>query len=239
MMSGREADKVVMIEKMTFVEGSIPSAIADGSTDAAATHSVPLAYPGNDEPLPSYVSIFVSDIPLAAKVQQLFHVSRQHVMRNFTALRPWSEFFDTTFFCSPSGVTDTVNRLNRNLPYFYANYLVLSLACSSYILLINLPFAIYAVLLVMWYLFIRSRSAIVAALAAQGASEEEQMVYIASRPFTVSQLYLMLIAFGVVGFYITSGSSVIFWLLLTSLGVSVGHASMRRPPIQDSAFDFV
>ncbi|KAG5469778.1 hypothetical protein CUR178_01917 [Leishmania enriettii] len=239
MMTGGEAEKAVMFEKMAFVEGSAPSAVADGSTDAAAVHSGSLVYPASDEPLPSYVSIFLSDVPLAAKVQQLYHVSRQHVVRNFTALRPWSEFFDTTFFCSPSGVTDSVNRLNRNLPYFYANYLVLSLVCSSYILLINLPFAMYAVTLVIWYLFIRSRSVMVAALAAQGASEEEQMVYIVNRPFTISQLYLMLLIFGVVGFYLTSGSSVIFWLLLTSLGVSVGHASMRRPPIQDSAFDFV
>ncbi|CAJ1992142.1 PRA1 family protein [Leishmania donovani] len=228
-----------MIGKMSFVEGSAPSAGADASTDAATAHSASLAYPASDEPLPSYVSIIMSEISIAAKVQQLYHVSRQHVMRNFMALRPWSEFFDTTFFHSPSGVTDTVNRLNRNLPYFYANYLVLSLLCSSYILLINLPFAVYAVLMVTWYLFIRSRSAMVAALAAQGASEEEQMVYIANRAFTISQLYLMLIVFGVVGFYLTSGSSVIFWLLLTSFGVSVGHASMRRPPIQDSAFDLV
>ncbi|CAM40709.1 conserved hypothetical protein [Leishmania braziliensis MHOM/BR/75/M2904] len=228
-----------MIGKISFVEGLAVGAGADGSTEAAAAHSAALAYPGSDEPLPSYASIIFSGSSTAFKVQQLYHVSRQHVMRNFTALRPWSEFFDTTFFHSPSGVTDTVNRLNRNLPYFYANYLVLSFICSSYILLINLPFAVYTVMMVAWYMFIRNRSAIVAALAAQGASEEEQMVYIANRPFTVSQLYLMLVVFGVVGFYLTGGSSVIFWLSLTSLGVSVGHASMRRPPIQDSAFDFV
>ncbi|GET91904.1 hypothetical protein, conserved [Leishmania tarentolae] len=238
-MANFKTGKDDMMEKMSFVEGSAPSAGAEVSTDAATAHRASLSYTPNDEPLPSYASIITSDIPTVAKVQQLYYVSRQHMVHNFMALRPWSEFFDTTFFHSPSGVADTVNRLTRNLPYFYTNYLVLSLLCSSYILLINLPFAVYAILTVTFYLFIRSRSAMVEALAAQGASEEEQMVYVANRSFTISQLYLMLIAFAVVGFYLTSGSSVIFWLLLTSLGVSVGHASMRRPSIQDSAFEFV
>ncbi|KAG5495123.1 hypothetical protein JKF63_02176 [Porcisia hertigi] len=227
-----------MTEKMTFVDGAAINTCADGSTSAAAADNHPLGYPQRDEPLPSYVSIISSNSSLPTKVQQLYHVSRQRVMRNFSALRPWSEFFDTTFFHSPSGVTDTVNRLNRNLPYFYANYLVTSLVCSSYILLINLPFAVYVLITTALYLLIRNRSAMVAALAAQGASEEEQMVYFGGHAFTIMQLYLMLGVFGVIGFYLTGGSSVIFWLLLTSLGVSIGHASLRRPPIQDSDFDF-
>ncbi|KAK7197882.1 PRA1 family protein [Novymonas esmeraldas] len=236
-MIGDEVQKEDMESKMAFVDATAVG--ANGSASTGVTHNGALAYPGNEEQLPSYASIVTSDAPVAQKAQQLYSVSRQHVVRNFAALRPWSEFLDTTFFHAPSGVTDTVNRLNRNLPYFYANYLVLSLVCSSYVLLINLPFSIYAVIMVSWYLFIRNRSATIAVLAAQGASEEEQMVIIANRAFTISQLYMMLLVFGVVGFYVTGGSSVIFWLLLTSLGVSIGHAAMRRPPIQDSAFDFV
>lgn len=236
-MSDGEVDKADMSGKMAFVEAA-PAANA-GMGTAAGGATATTAFSANDEPLPTYASILSSNESVGAKAQQVYHVSRQHLMRNFSALRPWSEFFDTTFISSPGGVTDTVNRLNRNLPYFYANYLVLSLACSSYILLINLPFAVFAVIMVMSYLFIRNRSTAIAVLAAQGAPEEEQMVYIINRGFTISQLYLMLIVCGVVGFYLTSGSSVIFWLLLTSLGVSAGHAAMRRPPVQDSAFDFV
>lgn len=229
--------KVEMTDNMAFVNAA--PAKAGVSSGAAAASSHVTLYGGNDdEPLPSYAAIVGSEAPVLSKAQQLYGVTRQHLQRNFSALRPWSEFFDTTFFHSPGGVTDVVNRLNRNLPYFYANYLVLSLVCSSYILLINLPFSIYAVLMVVFYLFVRNRATAIAVLAAQGASEEEQRVYVAHYAFTVSQLYLMLMVFGVVGFYLTSGSSAVFWLLLTSLGISATHAGMRRPPIQDSAFDF-
>ena len=236
MMDGETA-KVEMSDKIAFVAAAPVKTGAAGAAPNTSSHPA-LYLSDNDVPLPSYASIIASDEPVFSKVRQLYSVSRQHLQRNFSALRPWSEFFDTTFFHSPAGVSDMVNRLNRNLPYFYANYLVLSLACSSYILLINLPFSIYVVLMVLFYLFVRNRSAAVAALAAQGATEEEQRVRIATYTFTVSQLYLMLIVFGVVGFYLTSGSSAVFWLLLTSLGISVTHATMRRPPIRDSAFEF-
>lgn len=236
-----ESAKVEMSDKMAFMDAA-PARQGAASNGASApattsTHVTPYGQ-GDDDRLPSYASIVSSEEPILAKTQQVYSVTRQHLQRNFSALRPWSEFFDTTFFHSPGGVTDVVNRLNRNLPYFYANYLVLSLVCSSYILLINLPFSIYAVMMVVFYLFVRNRATAAAVLAAQGASEEEQRVYVASYGFSVSQLYLALIVFGVVGFYLTSGSSAIFWLLLTSLGISAAHAGMRRPPIQDSAFDF-
>ncbi|KPA81188.1 hypothetical protein ABB37_04526 [Leptomonas pyrrhocoris] len=236
MMDGETA-KVEMSDKMTFVD-AVP-ATASGAGAAHGVNNQPVLYQqSNDEPLPTYAAILSAQEPIVSKVQRLYGVTHQRIQRNFSALRPWSEFFDSTFFHSPAGVTDVVNRLNRNLPYFYANYLVLSLVCSSYILLINLPFSIYVAITVFFYLFVRNRAAAVSQLAAQGAPEEEQRVYIAAYAFTVSQLYLMLIVFGVVGFYFTSGSSAVFWLLLTSLGISVAHAGMRRPPIQDSAFDF-
>ncbi|KPI85021.1 hypothetical protein ABL78_5930 [Leptomonas seymouri] len=229
--------KVEMSDKMIFVDAT--PAKAHGANAGSPAGTGPMSYgQHHDEPLPTYASILSSEESAISKAQKLCSVTRQHVQRHFSALRPWSEFFDTTFFHSPVGVTDVVNRLNRNLSYFYANYLVLSMVCSSYILLINLPFSIYVVFIVFFYLFVRNRSIAVAALAAQGASEEEQRVHIAVYSFTVSQLYLILIVFGVMGFYFTSGSSAVFWLLLTSLGVSCVHAGMRRPPIQDSAFDF-
>jgi PRA1 family protein 1 len=238
MMDGETA-KVEMADKMAFMEAAPVKATAAGVDTPAVSNATNLYGQGNDEPLPSYASIVASEESIVSKAQLLYNVTQQHIQRNFSALRPWSEFFDTTFFHSPAGITDVVNRLNRNLPYFYANYLVLSLVCSSYILLINLPFSVYAMLLVFFYLFVRNRATAAAVLAAQGASEEEQRVYIVKYAFTISQLYLMMIVFGVIGFYLTNGSSAITWLLLTSLGISLAHAGMRRPPIQDSAFDFV
>lgn len=218
---------------MEFVDGT---AMAQGPHSGFATNmavsadGMPLTHEHN-EPLPSYASILSSDATVLYKAQSVYAVSRLHVTRSFASLRPWSEFFDMTFFGVPAGVTDVVNRLNRNLPYFYANYLILSLVCSSYILLINLAFSIYVMIMVLWYLYIRSQ-------AAEIAEAEDPASATATYRLSPSQGYLALGVVGLIGFYYTSGSSVVFWLLLTSLGVSCGHAAMRRPPLADSAFEF-
>ncbi|CAD2217678.1 hypothetical protein AGDE_07944 [Angomonas deanei] len=55
------------------------------------------------------------------------------------------------------------------------------------------------------------------------------VLQIMGKSFTSTQCYTFLCIFAVVTFFLFSGSSVVFWLAVTSVGVSALHATFRRP----------
>lgn len=184
------------------------------------------------EGLPTYAQILSSDDGVTQKISQVYTVSRVRLQHQFASVQPWGEFLDWNFFAAPQGTTDVINRLNRNISHFYSNYIILSLACSSYVLFINLFFSLCVFAIAFTYFYVRNRS-----LAMSEDAASDGLIYIGATGMSPMQLYLGMLIFGAVTFYLTSGSSVVFWLVLTSIGVTCGHAAMRRPPLEErSAF---
>lgn len=217
-----------------FVEG-VP---VGGTTGGSGPQSVPPQDAGSGlsagvheagiRSLPSYSQILTSDDSVMQKASALYQGTVARVKYQFASVKPWREFFDRSFFASPQGTSDVVNRLSKNITYFYSNYIILSLICSCYVLLVNPAFAVGAMLLAFFYLYVKARAA---ALAEDETSDGK--IYFGSMGFTPTQLYLFMLVFGVLMFYLTSGSSVVFWLVFTSLGVTCAHAALRRPPMEE------
>lgn len=181
----------------------------------------------------SLSSIFHSQMPLIEKGKAVVSLSQHHASQLISTLRPWREFFDRTYFARPAGMSEIISRLSRNVRHFYSNYLIVSLICSSYILLINLPFSICLFFGVLFYFYIQS-----SVIEHRNQADSDQLVYICGYGFTSMQLYIALAVYSLFAFYFTNGSSVVFWLILTSVGVSGTHAVMRRPSIEEPTFSY-
>eukprot|EP00796_Vickermania_ingenoplastis_P004456 gene4456-3251_t len=178
-------------------------------------------------------SIFSSSMPVHMKALAVGQHMKHSVTGLFSQLRPWSEFFDRVYFAAPEGFSDAISRFMANARYFYPNYLLLSLLCSSYVLVINFTFSICLLIALLFYYYVQTEAA---ALAARG--NYLGRISIAGQSLSTFQLYVMIGVFGLVGFYFTNGSSVVFWLLVTTLGVVAPHAMCRRPALVDPAFQF-
>lgn len=174
----------------------------------------------------SYADILKSDRSAAQKARDILMLTRYRLAHIFSSVRPWGEFFERSSFIPPEGLSESIDRLRRNVPHFYSNYILLSLICSSYILLINLWFSVVALLTILGYYWIRSASADSIANGDHSGS-----IYFFDRNWSTTELYTLLAICGIVGFYIWGGSSVMFWLAFTTVGVSGVHAIMRRPSL--------
>lgn len=217
-----------------FVDAAVPT----GSPNGAAAHDERAIATGTvlaaTGPTTSYAEILTADTAPVEKATALYTHTRDTISGHLSTVRPWGEFFDRDFFCKPAGTGDAIQRITKNGSYFYPNYVIVSFVCSSYILLVNLAFSICAMMAFLTFFYVRNR--VVAMANTEGS---DGLVYFFSHGFTPSQVYVFLIIFGVVSFYLTGGSSVIFWLFLSSVGVSSIHAIFRRPAIEDSTFEFV
>lgn len=181
---------------------------------------------------PSFASILASDEDTMTKVKKLGNTSKHYIQYQMATVKPWGEFFDRSSFCSPQGANETINRLNRNISHFYSNYVLLSLVCSFYIFFINPAFTVCLMLILFSYMLIRTSAAVMA--AKEGS---DGRLHLGCYSFHPQQLYLILLVVGAATFYLTGGSSVVFWLLCTSIGVTALHAAMRRPPpVKDDVF---
>lgn len=191
---------------------------------------------------PSFSEVLRSDDSIATKAKSLYVISVAGVRARFHSVRPWTEFFDRDYFSKPGGTTDVINRLNNNIPYFYSNYLILCLVANSYILLVNLPFSICCVALALFYFYVREKSAALVVaegnhnnnINSNGGESDGKIYFTSTHGYTPFQLYLVMVVFGVLAFYFTNGSSVIFWICFVSLSIIIGHGSFRRPPLSVS-----
>ena len=169
-------------------------------------------------------STSISSNPVApegfwAKVGFYFQRVKQYKDERFMTLKPWSEFFDRTKFSAP-GKVEAFSRANKNVAYFYSNYVVLATLTSSYVLVSNLMFSLSMLIALAFYYFIRSKTT------------SEEPISIFGRTMSATQAYSALVLFSLLSFYATDGSSAIFWLLLCGVGSVLTHA-MSREPVND------
>ncbi|KEG12104.1 RAB-interacting protein [Trypanosoma grayi] len=152
--------------------------------------------------------------------------------RQLALVRPWREFFDRQSFTAPAGLSESLSRLNRNINFYYHNYIILALLGSSYVLLLNPTFSICLLLtMVMWW-YVRMKHT-------EAVATNSNHFLLFNREITFSQAYLLIFIFGVASFFLSNGSSVVFWLVLSSLGIVVAHAVMLKPAVEEQPFSFV
>ncbi|CCW66244.1 unnamed protein product [Phytomonas sp. Hart1] len=181
----------------------------------------------NNSPTTSYAKIISSNDPPLVKLRELYHVSVGSLKSLFSRTRPWEEFFNRALFSFPASVSDIPNRISRNIPYFYSNYILLSLVCCSYILLINPLFTLWMLLIPLGFLYIRNL-----ALHADSTGQ----VYLWNRAFTPIQLYTILSIVALLSFYFMNGMNIVFLILLISGGVTGLHAMFRQPVFDEPTF---
>ncbi|KAH9578292.1 Prenylated rab acceptor PRA1 [Trypanosoma melophagium] len=200
-------------------------AFVDGAEDASAATA---SLKGTDEPFPATV------VPTTfmGKVQYYYTCTVDGTRRQLALVRPWKDFFDRQSFSSPAGLSDSLSRLNRNINYYYHNYIIMALVGSSYVLLLNPSFSLCLFITVMmWWYVSTKRSA--------AAATNSNHFTLANREITFSQAYIFILLFGGVSFFLSNGSSVVFWLVLSSLGIVVAHAVLRKPTLEEQPFSFV
>lgn len=182
----------------------------------------------------SYGNIFSSEKPFPAKCIALAKLTKYRASSVFGQLRAWSEFFDLSYFASPNGLSEALGRFAVNARYFSPNYILLGMIVSCYIFLMNIAFSICLLVGVILFFFIRSE--VTGHIAAGNYAGS---IDICGRSFGTVQLYTFLGVYGLLAFYFTGGSSVLFWLTLCFGIVVVPHAICRRPPLSDAAYPLV
>ncbi|RNF04442.1 RAB-interacting protein [Trypanosoma rangeli] len=196
---------------MAFVDGAADTTEV-GITEAAAAAAPPSTFAG--------------------KVQHYCAYAVDGTRRRLAMVCPWKEFFDRQSFSLPSGLSDFFSRLNRNINHYYHNYIIMALLCSSYVLLLNPAFALCFLLTVMMCWFVSAKRA-------EAAETNSSHFTVASHKITFPRAYLFITLFAGLSFFLTDGSSVVFWLALSSVGVVVVHAAMRKPSVEEQPFSFV
>lgn len=140
-------------------------------------------------------------------------------------LKPWSEFIDKSRFSAP-GKLEAFSRANKNLAYFFSNYVLIVAVISAYILITNIWFLTTMVFSAIVFYYFRMKAAL------------NEPVTIGSVTITTTQGYGILAVFGLISFYYNDGSSTLFYLLLISLGSVIAHA-VTYEPREEAAFSFV
>lgn len=210
----------------------IPSPRKDGSLVAGESFDTMKA--GNrseSNSPPSFESIFTSNASIQKKALSCLSLIKYHIASRYYELRPWGEFFDMSSFVSPSGAGEVLSRLSVNCRYFYTNYLLLALIFSSYVLIVNLPFTICFFVGWLFLTYVRTEAA---SLAAGGNYFGD--ISLCGNPMPTAYLYGFIVVYGIIAFYFTGGSSVVFWLVFLAALAVVPHAAYRRPSIADPTY---
>eukprot|EP00744_Colponema_vietnamica_P013078 GILI01018348.1.p1 GENE.GILI01018348.1~~GILI01018348.1.p1 ORF type:complete len:200 (+),score=33.04 GILI01018348.1:192-791(+) len=140
-------------------------------------------------------------------------------------LKPWSEFLDRSKFSIP-GKVEAFSRANRNLAYFFSNYVLVSASISAYILFTNIWFLTTLVLTALAFYYVRLRA------------QMDEPIRILGREFSVTSAYVSLAVFALGSFFLSGGSSTLFYLGVLSFGTVLAHAIVREP-VQETQFAFV
>lgn len=196
----------------------------DSSPSRTAAVSVPFEADSSDVPL----APLPADAGIFQRISHNYLRLKQYKDTKLKSLRPWREFFDRSQFSVP-GKLEALSRISDNMMYFHSNYLVLTVVLSSYILITNFWFMACMLGCFAAYCWIKIK-----------ASNNEN-VSIFGHELSGTQAYTALAFLALFLFYVTNGSSTVFWLVTTGLIVVVGHATTRRPvgASQASALQFV
>lgn len=198
-----------MADTLSFLNASS----ATGSTAVPFTAEDPMALP----PLDPNAGFFT-------KTQHYYTRWKLYKDEKFRALRPWSEFLDRSQFSVPSKL-EAFARISRNYGYFHSNYVVVVALMSTYILVTNSVFMLAMLMCLAAYYWFKMKA------------EAKEPITIFGREYTPTQAYAGLFISTLLLFYMTNGSSTVFWLVTSALFVVAGHAATRRP-VEDQSNPF-
>eukprot|EP00759_Apiculatamorpha_spiralis_P015864 PhF_6_TR22360/c0_g1_i1/m.31691/K20359/RABAC1, PRAF1; PRA1 family protein 1 len=156
------------------------------------------------------------NITFGSRVQLLLGRARRFKDERLRGMRSWKVFFDKQRFSAPTKL-EAINRANKNLKYYYSNYLIVVLIIGLYIMVTNMLFVLSMLFCVGLFGYYRAVTANGEAFLIQG------------NEITPGKAYTSLSVGTFVLFWLTGGSSTIFWLATLSGGIVVGHAATHEP----------
>jgi hypothetical protein len=195
-----------MMAALAFVD---TKTVAGGSTSMPYAAEDPTALPPLD-----------ADAGFFTKVGHYYTKWKLYKDDKFRTLRPWTEFADRTQFSVPSKY-EALGRISRNYSYFHSNYVIVVALMSTYILITNAMFMLAMTLCGAVYYWFRLKA------------DAKEPIMVLGREYSPTQAYAGLLISTLLLFYMTNGSSTVFWLVTWALVIVAGHAATRMP-IEDT-----
>lgn len=187
----------------------------NASSSLSETNAAPFD-PENPELTETPLPVLEQDPSIIQRGAYYFQLVKYYREQKLKSLRPWKEFADRDEFSIP-GKLEALSRVSDNIQYFNANYWFLVSIMSVYILITNLWFMVGMSLCGATYYWVRMKAA------------AKEPIKIGSTELTATQSYFGLFLFSLFTFYITDGSSTVFWLVTCAAVVVLGHATCRKP----------
>eukprot|EP00758_Cryptobia_borreli_P013960 Tbor_TRINITY_DN5883_c1_g2::TRINITY_DN5883_c1_g2_i1::g.6503::m.6503/K20359/RABAC1, PRAF1; PRA1 family protein 1 len=159
------------------------------------------------------------------RIKWHFSNLRRYKNEQFRNLKPWNEFIDKRKFSYPEKM-EIFSRATKNLSYFYSNYVIVCSVIAMGLLFTNIMFLTTMVISAALYYYFRMKTAI------------NDPITILGRVVSPTQAYGTIGAFALCSFYLTGGSSTLFYLGLFTVGTVIGHAVFHEPQ-QNNQFSFV
>ena len=160
---------------------------------------------------------FIKDLSLQSVAAHLASFLRcipaEHMAR-VKAIRPWSVFFDTAHF-SLAGFTEASKRFGINLMYFASNYFAISFLVALY-QIIRHPLLVVSML-----------GCACAAAGYKQLSAGGQRFVLGGQTIPDSRVYGFITGTSVFLFWITGGTSAVFWIVALCSVLIGAHGTLR------------
>eukprot|EP00756_Hemistasia_phaeocysticola_P043941 Hpha_TRINITY_DN17526_c0_g1::TRINITY_DN17526_c0_g1_i1::g.92457::m.92457/K20359/RABAC1, PRAF1; PRA1 family protein 1 len=156
---------------------------------------------------------------VVAKLKALGQWVSAQKTRTLKGVRPWREFAKKSEFSVPKK-SEVWQRLTVNLKYYYSNYFLIVIVLAAWTAISNWFFVVCMALGVSVYYYYRTVTKDGSPFMCRG-KEVSALQFNAG--FAAASLFL---------FWLSGGSSVIFWLLVSVVGVIGGHGATREPVSQ-------
>lgn len=157
----------------------------------------------NPEDLKKDPSLFQSGQTLSPKAWYMLF--KQNV-------RPWTTFFNMSYFKSPPSLQKLTQRIVRNIVYFQSNYIIVSLVLTLYCLLTT-PILLIAVCCSLTFCYIVS------------TRNPDQKLKVCGHELTLPQQYALVAGCSLPIFIWSGAGSAVFWVLGASIFFSTVHAA--------------
>lgn len=205
-----------------------PTATATLSAEPAAEN--PFSY-SNTQPTPAEELVFIDtdtaaqdgaaaplseQTGMAALATTSFQALREFRSKTLRGMRGWSEFGSPKEFSIPQR-SEVFQRLASNGKYYWSNYMCIVAILAMWTALSNLFFVASTVIVAAAYNLYKFQT------------KDGSPFVIKGREITAIQFYAGLTASSLVLFWLSGGSSTIFWLMATTAITIGGHAATRQP----------
>eukprot|EP00756_Hemistasia_phaeocysticola_P001863 Hpha_TRINITY_DN1128_c0_g1::TRINITY_DN1128_c0_g1_i1::g.113150::m.113150/K20359/RABAC1, PRAF1; PRA1 family protein 1 len=160
--------------------------------------------------------IAASQTGAAALVANTFAALKDFRSKTMRGMRPWSEFVNPKEFTVPQR-SNIFNRLTINGKYYWSNYMCIVALLAVWTALSNLFFVASTVIMAVAYNLYKFQT------------KDGGPFVLMGREVTAIQFYAGLTASSLFLFWLSGGSSTIFWLIASTAGTIGGHAITREP----------